>query len=891
MSHTAADSVSLIRGTCWTVSPLSTWRSSSPTVAASAPSSTSATPTDRVQKNCRTSSHHPAPPPAPETSEGAETQKPEESQPITDLPSDWLTEAESSLLDLCDISSDVTFTSSGGVAYSGPPFRCPPDLQQETLLSLFPAELLTHTLTRMRKLFLDHLEQRFHDVLHSVVAMVTDRKEALRSEQALQLHQLHPRHIQTHVYKPRLTELQLHRQRVEFHCVEVGEVLASCKMELQELKTSISRTKQEFCVSLSSLEDNVLSADSSRRLQAVSSTLQDCLDEYIKDTQRCHTCFRQTVLIRLQEVRIRTTQLLSSFRLFSEGGDFAPQEVKLFQKRLKEESKQISVTEESIYCELEGFESQSLQQNPSAFLCHKHHHPHPQLKEASGCLEEKLSFLKSEVEFMEKIQKIITSTRVHIKSEAASSNQQQSAISSRLEDLRWMMENTQVSPDQVFSFLSSVNEELRKRCQYLDFSLESLSARPESRKQVQSALPLGLLQTSRTGVNLLDDPVVGVLRSLNRFCMIQDVGAEAVDREERGRTAAGQSPVQRLQQRSSESVSAPSVRRGCRSIRTERRFQVFGPEPEKNPHSFSSTLNSVLWTANDVLLLVAEDFYQSERLSRFFLVPDRLDQWAESMQQRLLGYQEQSRKFLKTNREELVAQLSLLEELRHSLPAVLISNHERLQGAGLREEVGCVRLKLEETLAASEEEKRVNVRQLRASLREDELQTLNSREELRQQQLHSTVCCAHLELQVCVRVRGEEFVTSLASLTERLLSQLDDLLIPEETEAPHQPSNVSTIAMETVSRVWSGIPYLSLPTNGTAEPSSSVTTATTASITTTRCTLGHLAVIEQRDAAVKRFEQLFRSESSLSDDNQRRRLSELQSWNTHWRQQIPPITH
>ena len=97
----------------------------------------------------------------------------------------------------------------------------------------------------------------------------------------------------------------------------------------------------------------------------------------------------------------------------------------------------------------------------------------------------------------------------------------------------------------------------------------------------------------------------------------------------------------------------------------------------------------------------------------------------------------------------------------------------------------------------------MNIHRLRASLSKEELNTLNSREELRQQQLHSTICRAHLELQVggrspsdawhhtwhliltlCVFVwmqervqaRGEEFVTSLASLSEKLLHQLDDLL-------------------------------------------------------------------------------------------------------------------
>ncbi|KAM6943925.1 coiled-coil domain-containing protein 180 [Lycodopsis pacificus] len=585
-------------------------------------------------------------------------------------------------------------------------------------------ELLSYSSSLTSFYHLDHtyrpspeeLENLLPSSTKPAVTTVKDRKEAAKSDQELQLKELNYKNIQTHVYQQRLAELQLHRQQVDLHCEEVSEVLTSCRVELQEVQTSISRRNQEFSVCLSVMED-VLTADSSRRLKALSSTLQDRLDQHIKDTQCCQTAFRQTVHHRLDQLRTRTTRLLNSFRLFSEGGDIAPQELRLFQKRLEEETRQISVMEESIYSELEGSESQSLQQ----------------LKEASAPLEEKLCFLKSEVDFIEKIQEIMSSTQVHIKAEAYSSKQQQVVISSMLEDLR-MMENTQVSPDQVCSLLSSVNEELRKCCQYLDFSLgTTLSVPPKSRKQVRSAPPPGLLQT---GVDLLDDPVVGVIKSLNRFSLIQD------DR----RPAAGVTcPVQ---QKCTEFFSTPSMSEGCRSIRTERRFQIFGPEPEQNPHSFSSTLNSVLWRTNDVILQVAEDFYQRCGLSKFLLLPDSLDQWAESMQQRLLGYQEQTRTFLCTSREELATQRSLSESLLLSLPEVLISNHEQRQGAELIEEMGRVRVKLEETLAASEEDKRVNIRQLRVSLRDDDLQTVNIREELRQQQLQNSICSLHLELQV-----------------------------------------------------------------------------------------------------------------------------------------------
>ncbi|XP_059193958.1 coiled-coil domain-containing protein 180 isoform X2 [Centropristis striata] len=773
---------------------------------------------------------------------------------------DWLAEEESSLMDLYDVSSNVTFTSSGGVAYSGPAFSCPsPDLKQDTHLSLFPTELLTQTLSRVRTLVLDQLQQQFVDVLRSAVAVVTERKEAVRSEQEVHLQQLNPEHIQTHIYQPRLAELQLHRQQVDSLCEEVQEVLSSCKVALQELQTSVNKKNQELIVRLSNMEDAILTADSSRRLQALSSTLQDCVDEHMKDTQSCHTSFSLTLHSNLQQLRGRTAHLLSSFRLFSEGGDFAPQEVKLFQRRLKEETRRISVTEENLHSELELFQSKSLQQ----------------VKEASGRLEEKLSLLQSELDFTEKTQRVINSTRVKIKAEAAVSNQQQSVLSNLLEDLRRMKENTKVSPDQVCSSLSSVIEELKKRFQYLDLSVETLSADPESRRpvQVQSA-PLGSLQTCRTGVELLEDPAVSVIKTLNRPCGGKEPAA-----------AAGQSPAQRPAQRVSESVS---TLRGCRSIRAEKRFQVFGAEPEQNPCSFSSRVDSLLWMASDVLLQVAEEFYLSERLSRFQLLPDSLDQWAESTQQRLLGYQEQSRKFLSTSREEVVSQLSVLDDLLSSLPAVLISNHERQQGAGLMEAVGGVRLKLEETMAASEEEKRVNVRQLRVSLREDELQAVISREEERQQQLEKDIICCHLELQVCLQVRGEGFVTSLSSLVEQLLHQLDEL--PTGT-SPEHLKTPADLGQRGCSRTWAGVPYLTPPTDVTDDPASIVTTATTASITTTRCTLGHQRVIEQRDAAVKRFQLIFSSEFLHSFEDKQRHLSELNSWNTHWRQQIHTLTH
>ncbi|KAM9391534.1 coiled-coil domain-containing protein 180 [Pholidichthys leucotaenia] len=724
---------------------------------------------------------------------------------------DWLTEVESSLLDLYDVNAYITFTSSGGVAYSAPDFRIPAlnlpvSLQEEADLRSFPVELLTHTLTRTRTLILDHLEQYFYSILSSALPMVANRKEPVLSAQQLQLAQLNPQNVRTFVYEPRLAELHLHRQRVDVHCKEMQDMLNSSRAALQELQNSVGRKNQEFSLILTEMKGSIPTSDSRKWLENINATLQGCLDQHVRDIQSCHTSFRQTFQERLEEAKNKTAQLISSFRLFSDGGDFSPQEVKIFQKRLKKEMKRMRVMEMSIYSELEAIESRNLQQ----------------VKEASAPLEEKLSLLTSEVEFTEKVQSMIRSAQVNIKAEAAKSNQQQSSINSMLEDLKMIMENTQmhtVSADELCSLLTSVGEELRSRCIYLDFELDlalqesiSLSAQNKSRKPIHLSAPPGLLQPSRVGVDLLSDPVVDVIRSPNRY---EDL----------------------ILKRSSRSI---------RTIKNVRQLQVFGPKPEESPHSFSSIITSVLWKVNNDLLQLAEDFYRRERFSRFQLLPESLDQWAERMQQRLLGFQDQAREFASTSREEVVKQLSTLPDLLRSLPTVLIGNHEQQHGAGLTEELGGVKQKLQETLSGSEKEKNENVRRLRASMSEAELQALNAREELRQEQLRGTICRAHQELQERVQVRAEEFVSSVASLTEKLLHLLDHLPTPA---------------------------------------------AMTASITTARSTPGHLAVIEHRDAAVKRFEQLVTTELSRSEEAKQRRLKEQQGWDKHWRQQILALKH
>ncbi|KAM9700206.1 uncharacterized protein ccdc180 [Menidia menidia] len=373
-----------------------------------------------------------------------------------------LAQAASSLLQLSDVGSRVSVLSSGGVAYRGPAFRCPAPARQGAPLTAFPADLLTHTLSRTRVLMLDHLERHHQSARRAAVAMVTDRKEAALLERDLQLQQLKPEHIRTHIYLPRLAELQRHRRQVEQLHQGALQLLGCCRSELQRLQDSISTRDQQVRMGLARLEQEAQGARSSRGLEAVSTALQNLLDRHAKQSQNLQSRFRQTVQMRLDKARDRTTSLMKTFRMFSEGGDFAPQEVKLFQRRLRDTARRISLGKDSIHSELEAFEAWSIQQ----------------VEEASLQVMELLSSLKSELIFTEKVQKKLSSTQIQLKAQASLSIQQQSGISSRLEALREQMEDWQVCPDQLFSAVASLHEEIRRRSRFLE--LDCVAPPPSS---------------------------------------------------------------------------------------------------------------------------------------------------------------------------------------------------------------------------------------------------------------------------------------------------------------------------------------------------------------------------------------------------------------------------
>ncbi|KAK6312841.1 hypothetical protein J4Q44_G00161880 [Coregonus suidteri] len=821
-----------------------------------------------------------------------------------------------------DSQSSETFCTSKGNVYNGQSFVS--DTEQDSIpsemeLVVFPRSLLADLQKDIRLLFFNHLEERYQTALTNTMNIVAAKKEALKSEQDLRLHLHQPRakRIEVDIHNVRAAELVLHRDRVDRHCKGILQALGNCRTDFHELQIRQHKLTEDFRSQIYSMEDVFTYATKSDVLVGLCGTLQSNLESHMNIIQASQRNFRQTLESKLDGLRETNVQLIKSFKLFSDGGNFTPKEIEAHHKRIEKMVKRIDTNDEAIMLDMEGTESKCLEL----------------AKDVINRFEEKFHFLTVDLKFLEKIQGMLTNTQVQIKTEATKSNMQKKKINSLLTELKSMVDTCArsspektVTTDYVFTFTWSIIEELRARCHYLECFLNpsmavlmpecplqgpfAVAARPKSRKSASPATD-GLLQPSRMGVSFMDDVAVGVIRGLLRLSkpkVTHEANSESTERVSAAVTVRLSSPIGQRSGDSAESVSAQSVKRFSKPTRFDKRFQVFGPKPEMHGvTAFKSLINGILWKTNDILLLVAEEFYKKKErrpITRPQYLQETFEQCAEDMNKRLLIYQSQTQDYHNNCLQEFRQQLKDIEECLSKVPGVLISNLGEQHLESLSQDTDNIRQQLGNSLEESEGRKKKHSGKLSVRLShpacEKELEALNRAEEERQRELTNAITNTLQELQACVRKHGEEFVRALTSLTENLLFQMDNLLTVDEVQvgqAEMKSDNVTTLIgpkqagtpleeKQRGSRTWPGISYFGSSADGPVEQPCKET----ASITTAKTTVGHLRAVEARDSMYQHYEQRYREELGRAMQESHVQRTEVQCWEEHWRGLLNTLT-
>ncbi|KAM4020362.1 coiled-coil domain-containing protein 180 [Anomaloglossus baeobatrachus] len=819
-------------------------------------------------------------------------------------------------------------------------------IEDESPLNLdhvvLPDEMMADLRRRLRLGFFEHLEGWFGDTVSGSHSIVLAKKEELKSEYDLRCHLHQPRgkRVKMDVHNVRAAELRLHSERVDRHCEGVKQALSDLREESVALIDRMKAETQNFRSKISGMKTTFLKARKSDKLLALHSSLPSILDSHISGVQTAMRNYRQHLEELLGKLCDTNSDFIKSFRLFSEGGNFSPDEVETLRKRLHKASASIAEFEGSIMVDLEGLESQCLEQ----------------ATEVVKKSEDKFLGITTDMIFLENIQKLLTNLQVKIKALVADSNSQSQQINSHLEQLRTKtdtcarpnIDKEVVRSDDLYAFMKTLMEKVKERSRYLSCLLDPNPVLQESLLQgpiataaradvaskqegrVTFGTPESLLNPSRIGKLALDDAAVGVIKNIMKTQRIYGEAEQEQDNGNPGQSGAAGShppatphpplrPSSGSKKKGSsgdgENVqvkfSSPSLRKLVKPTRFDKKYQVFGEKKEESDH-FKGILTSILWESNDHLLYLAEEFYKKKErrpVARPDVLQETFEDCADTLVSKLQSYEKQALEYHNNCVLELREQLERLEQRMSHVPPLIIRSLREENFSSMQISTDASRTLFTKEINQDNQTKDDLKNLLRPSLgHPDNSQTLQQicqDEERRQREERARIDTNAKHLKECVSESIQRFVTSLAALAERTLLELDEALtvddvLPAKTKIPKQ--KLSTLIrrkqagrpledteyrplIERGSRVWPGIPlkdsaHTKIRDNGSLE---------TASVTTAKTTLGHISTVEARDAAYRKF--LEDAELALTDIEEERTQQHraAQRWEQWWSQSVLKI--
>ncbi|XP_063172517.1 coiled-coil domain-containing protein 180 [Candoia aspera] len=762
---------------------------------------------------------------------------------------------------------------------------------------------------QIRLQFFEHLEKWFNQTLSSAWGVVGAKKEELNSELQLRLHFHEPRmeRIEKDIYYVRIAELRLHRNRLIRHCAGLLEALKKERKAFVEIRENHSAISKSFRVRIQDMEKVFQMESRADKVVSLSQNLHTELLNHVEVLQVSMRSHRQYLEEALGKLRDSNMQFLKNCRLFSEGGNFSPEELEIFMKQLQKENGRIEFVEGLIMIDMEKTETSYLEQ----------------AVEIINKFENRFRFLAMDRVFLEKIQRFLTNIQVKIKTEVSKSNWQTQQLNSYLEKLAERIDACThpnvdkecVTPEALYEFATFAMEELKKRCKYLNCQLkmpepeisslplatiqDSLTSAapsdislPESKVTVMGMEYTPILNPSRMGKPAFDDASFYLIRNLiglvrgKKMADAQHekdlAGSLGGDRGEVSPSLAGalrresfpvgQSniPPKKSSSITKVSESGTSIQKYTRVTKADKKLQIFGDKPkETGSDHFNGIIFSILWDNFDNIMNVAEEFYKKDKhqVTKPDCLQETYDQCIEALGQKMLTYLLQSDEYHIACISEFRVQLKKFEEeLPHVIRLAigkLLKDHEQL----LVESTEKIRGHLQDQLQKWTAVKDRNMAQLHTSLGHPDnipvLEALCQKEEKRQEeQIKGILVCSN-RLKVCVTECAQKFVSALATCTENILMELDNSLTIDDVQiGKTEKVREKTITLirrkkaglsleveerklvaERGSRTWPGIPQTTI-----ASLPNQIIFRETASVTTAKTTLGHMAAVQERDA-------------------------------------------
>ncbi|XP_078326141.1 coiled-coil domain-containing protein 180-like isoform X6 [Crassostrea virginica] len=832
--------------------------------------------------------------------------------------------------------------------------------------------VLTEVKKKIRMNFLNHLEEWHVQATERAESVVIAKCEELNSELELRFHLHKPRarRAELDVHNVRAAELVMHSERVTRHTKGIIQALAELRQGFNKMTQEHNKLASKFRQDIEALEVVFVNATKSSKLISLQSQLGNELTNFMEIIRTSLLQYRKHLDKTLQMLRESNARFIKSFKVFSDGGNFCPEEIDVYRKKLENMSSKIDVSEGAIMSDMEDIEKKRLDQ----------------ATKVASEFEDRFKNHMIDLIFMEKIARWLTNTQVKIKAEVANSNSQAQQLAQHLSDLDRRIDacerpnldkepackkEMQITSRQLNEKLKSVFEAFQDRSTYLNCIKDPTPRPPSGSMQGPPALErkstrmssdhgarVGFSQStdvqptpiSKMGKQPQEDPSVNVIKSIlraqkskMRFGMDAELDGEltggphhesreklkssmstTTTSEKSKQTSKGKSShstggsenspkrVQSGMENLHSTPSVPRLRQNSKSTKFDKKYLVFGEKEEEGEEThILGIIKKTLREALDGLLTNAEMYYRSKGnrpVTRPQALQETFEACADVIVQKLQSYYTQSDEYHNQCLQEFRNQLSQLERSVAHVPALLIRDilKEELQKSTaerkrMTEEFSQVQVELEQ---CQQEHSHLLRPTLGHPHSEDSLKALCEKEESRHKDYVAAVEKHTKDLQSSALSHAQTFIDMLARTAEHQVLQYDNLLVIDDVikgrvESPKYPTS------ELIRRKNAGLPleddedkgalprgkntWPGIPNNELVIGESPSKVTMTASITTTKTTLGQSATITARDAAYQDYKAEFEKTLKWIDSERQKLMQAEQRWVDSWNTSVEKV--
>ncbi|XP_056668619.1 coiled-coil domain-containing protein 180 isoform X2 [Monodelphis domestica] len=772
-----------------------------------------------------------------------------------------------------------------------------------------PFTLFSKLKKEVRFELFEHLEKWFGQCLTNSIIIVDAKTEELNSELELKLH-LHKSRfsrIRMDVHNVRAAEITFHQERLDRHCASIMDTLQRERLLFYKFSEEQSNKNRNFRNWMASIEQAFFNSTTSRKLSQLSASLHRELLSYVDVMQVSLRGFRQYVEENMEKLRIANMGFIKRCRLFSEGGNFSSEELSSFCGRLEKESSRIEFVESFIVLKMEKMESDYVDQ----------------ANDIINKFESKFHNLSVDLIFMEKIQRFFTNLQVNLKSEVCRSNFQTETLNNALQQLHHkisicgheFVDQKTVTAEEVYSFSRQLMDKIARRIHYLNCQTEAQSSgvstekesvlfqSPSEEETKVDMMKELLLQPSRMGKPMTEDTALEVIKNILQLPeqkRDREHVSKAKGKRSRRRTESIIATLKKVTSVASSSSQASALRYS-RPNRQDKKYQVFGDRPERTDH-FKSIIRLLLWEGNDTLLAVAEDFYRKEKhsVTRPEFMQDTFDQCADVFAKKLLEYENQTEDYHNACLIELRDQLKEFEEQLPHVAELVMENFLHRHWDSLQTSKAEIQGRFNEQLKKWLQTREKNKQELQPDLghpyNSKTLASLCAREEKRQKEQDTGILSTSEKLEECAKKCARKFISSLASLTERFLQQLDEVFTVDDVQIAKSDLVRQKLSVlmrrkmaglpldderekpqgERGNKKWRGI----IPTPFTS--TSKIFIRATPTIITTKNTPGHQAVVKARDAVYLKYLNELQLDMKKIVEEKDMHMANAESWKNWW---------